>query len=1071
MKHLPTPLAILILIVWGCALTLGVGLYAVTAEPQRLITLVAQQTHFREHGFSLSVGNLSPLFWPTPGLRLDNLLLRSASGDSLHVQTVSVHLSWTRLLTGRFVPGSIMLDTPSFTAQRTSPGASVSPDAASAETVQETMRRTLHEALTELEGWDMGGLTLRLRHGQFQLFAEQTERNEAATPAPFLSLSGVEGVIRLPGLLNGLLDLRVAETVVQTGLPLLPAPLRLRDIQFDIDEVRSHVLETDNGPRRYLAGRLEIAAMPDWPDRATDLEWRVQLALRPSPRRQEQPVLDGSLEVRGNLLMAEQTIPTSCIVPFVRQPEGLAITNARATFEQDTATFNGQLTLDETGRPALSGRAHVEHLSLSRWFGFARDLPPGLQHALNRITGFLDVHLTPERLEVPQLAASTMGITFLGKGGVPQFAAPSIVLEAAAPEADLNLIFPGLLGKDPAPPDYTGPVLLPSDPRAEHGVRFDIRLRADKALFWKWQMGNLAMTITPQGRGARLALRSPAFYGGSFQTAFGFEDEVTISLLTENTNLDQLVPLMAGYPAVGGRATIRSTLRSRKDGLDALLASLAGQIQAQVLNGYLAPAPGSGGQRLPFSQLDVSFNGQGAPLPKDGQLGPLHTYTGDWRLALVSSDIKGELTFKGPLRFSTINWMPVEARQLPTNASFTAFGADVSGTGQLGFHTRKYTLAVDQFSGSLLGGKATGSLKGSELTTSPRWDMQGQCTLPGLRAFLTGRGVDLADLPPQALRTVSLAGNATWSDAHVKLSPFSGQVDATTFSGLVQKDGGTVPHWSAHLRLGKLNINDYLAKTRTKGSRATPLPVEWLRTFTLDGQVQLEALTIAGLQHENVQIPLKVSAGVMSLDPVRATLAGGKTTASLRAEPGPAGAMTSLHYEAAQVDMLTLTRARKQDSLVAGTATWNFDARGALRTTADLPSALSGQWKWNAVNGYFVEAKKLQDRDARRSFTQFSASGNLDSGVLRNDNLFITGPILKARGQGNVNLNNWTLDYRINASLPGVPDIPIHFYGSLDDPQSNVNALKVIGSALENLGRNAFDVIGDIITAPVKLFR
>ena len=38
----------------------------------------------------------------------------------------------------------------------------------------------------------------------------------------------------------------------------------------------------------------------------------------------------------------------------------------------------------------------LKHLSLPRWFGFARDLPPGVQVALDNISGTLPFELTPQ---------------------------------------------------------------------------------------------------------------------------------------------------------------------------------------------------------------------------------------------------------------------------------------------------------------------------------------------------------------------------------------------------------------------------------------------------------------------------------------------------------------------------------------------------------------------------------------------------------------------------------------------------------------------------------------------------
>lgn len=1080
MKQISTPFAVLLLFVWGCILAIGVGVYAVAAHPQRLVDLAVQRLHLPENGISLSVGRITPLFWPTPGLALEELLLRTPEGNALHVRSLNLHLDWVRLLTARIVPGTIELDRPSLmlrlpSVSPTSLPVTTAPAPAELPPEARLLKwlNSMHGSLDKLDLLELSGLTLRLRQGQMQVFTADQTATDSDDSGAFLRLHNVEGVARLPGLLNGLLDLQIDELRWSSPPAPLPAPLKLANTHLLVEDVRPHVLETADGGRRYLTGRLDVDTFAALPGLAPQLEWGLQLTLRQHPQRGHAPVLEGRMDVQGDLHMAGQVLPARLAVPFVNDGLTLDIHNAEALLEGDRATFNGKGHLPATAAPwALEGQVRVEHLSLSRWFGFARDLPVGLRHALNTLTGTLDVRLTPTGLEVPQISASLPGMTFSGKGGVPNFAAPAIQLDLSTPQADANLLFPALLTQDPPPPAFAGPVLVASDPKAPHSVGFDIRLRADQARFWKWDARLLSVGITPYGRGAQVAIRSPAVYGGSLALSLGFEDsDVAIQAQMDSVNLEQPVTRMTGYPALGGSLAVKAALRSDSDSLDALLAGLRGQIQSQIVNGFITTAPGASGKRLPFSQLGITFSGQGATLPPGGRLGAEQIYSGDWRVAVVSPEVKGEATLKGPLRFSTADWLPVEARQIPANAAFTALRADVSGTGTFSFHRRKSTLAVEQFVGTLLGGRTTGSLKGSDLGTTPRWEAQGQCSLPRLRAFLESHGYDLSRLPQDALQSVSLNAQAEWSDTHLRLSPLSGKVDDTVFSGTIQKDGGKTPHWVVHLGLGNINLNTYLPRSTAGVPRPTVYPVEALRTFTLDGSLKLDSLTIAGLRHENLRLPLKVSGGTLRLDPVQATLGAGPVTASFTAEALPSGALTQTRYEASKINLLAITKARKQESLIAGTGYATLNARGLVQTSADIPKAFNGQWKWAAENGYFVESKKEQDRDARRSFTNFFASGVLDAGVLRNDNLHVSGPVLNAKGQGTVNLNTWTLDFRIDAALPGVPNIPIHFYGSLDKPESNVNALKAIGSALENLGRSAFGVIGDILSAPVKLFK
>lgn len=50
--------------------------------------------------------------------------------------------------------------------------------------------------------------------------------------------------------------------------------------------------------------------------------------------------------------------------------------------------------------PTLRGTLAIKRFSLPRWFGFARDLPPGVQVALDNLSGKLPFELTPQKFVV-----------------------------------------------------------------------------------------------------------------------------------------------------------------------------------------------------------------------------------------------------------------------------------------------------------------------------------------------------------------------------------------------------------------------------------------------------------------------------------------------------------------------------------------------------------------------------------------------------------------------------------------------------------------------------------------------
>ena len=99
----------------------------------------------------------------------------------------------------------------------------------------------------------------------------------------------------------------------------------------------------------------------------------------------------------------------------------IAIKGASLKVEGDQATLDGRLIFGADYVPTLRGTLALKHLSLPRWFGFARDLPPGVQVALDNISGTLPFELTPQKLVASSVTATTLNTVFAGGGGVSDF--------------------------------------------------------------------------------------------------------------------------------------------------------------------------------------------------------------------------------------------------------------------------------------------------------------------------------------------------------------------------------------------------------------------------------------------------------------------------------------------------------------------------------------------------------------------------------------------------------------------------------------------------------------------------
>lgn len=176
----------------------------------------------------------------------------------------------------------------------------------------------------------------------------------------------------------------------------------------------------------------------------------------------------------------------------------------------------------------------------------------------------------------------------------------------------------------------------------------------------------------------------------------------------------------------------------------------------------------------------------------------------------------------------------------------------------------------------------------------------------------------------------------------------------------------------------------------------------------------------------------------------------------------------SLQAGLERVNLYTLRREPQKSAnkdVLAGTGVFQVDLTGEARSFGDIPAKIDGTWSMKVDNGYF------QSGTSRRFFKSMTASGAMRSGVLQSSDLFVNGNNFTVRGGGNVNLVNDTLNYRLNASLPGVPNIPITYSGSIADPQRNINALSTLGGVFANVGKGLFSIVDQVITAPFRFLQ
>lgn len=384
------------------------------------------------------------------------------------------------------------------------------------------------------------------------------------------------------------------------------------------------------------------------------------------------------------------------------------------------------------------------------------------------------------------------------------------------------------------------------------------------------------------------------------------------------------------------------------------------------------------------------------------------------------------------------------------------------------------------------------------------------------RAVLTALGLDEpATTDPEALREMALKLSATGDVRGVDIGALEIGLDETTLTGtaaVVLSEAR--PRLDFDLAGDRMNLDRYLpAEVEEARTVETPeparagadpsapagsqsardpataeedvpirLPVELMNALNLDGRLALEHLTLFGLVLEDIDLVLRARDGDWRVEP----LSGNAYQGRLESRAGVNIRPRTPRYDLAVVlDGIAL--GRLLEDLRDGEA--RLDGNGSLRmtlaasgaTVGALTSSLNGQGSIGlvdgAVRGIHVE-RIIRHADARlrgeapeddgeptqTEFEEFGGSFDIVDGVVRNDDLVARSPLLLVQGRGSADLNQETMDYRIDTTvvssiegqngrtldeLEGLT-LPIRIAGTFAEPRFRLNLEDVLREGLED---------------------
>ena len=347
--------------------------------------------------------------------------------------------------------------------------------------------------------------------------------------------------------------------------------------------------------------------------------------------------------------------------------------------------------------------------------------------------------------------------------------------------------------------------------------------------------------------------------------------------------------------------------------------------------------------------------------------------------------------------------------------------------------------------------RVSGHLNLEQLLDAPQYSGQLTAAPFNLRPWIARTGASLDTASEAALSDVALTSPIEGSLERVALPRLSLVVDDSTFTGDVSAalDGNQL---SFTLEGDALNLDHYLpgAATAQQASRGllrkafaqseeALLPQEWLRTLTLQGDLSVEQLVLAGLTFSNTQLALRGENGSHRLTSFESDFYEGElnATGQLDATGNVLEWQLSPNVRNVQVAPLIETFSEEEAPLRG-----RFNLEGALTTQGNrrdvLVSNLNGELDARLNDGAILRSNvsremcelvaELEGREVDREwhpdtrFERFDATFQVRNGVVESDDLLVRLPGIDVQGEGSFNLNSLDFNTQANARLVDTGD-------------------------------------------------
>lgn len=869
------------------------------------------------------------------------------------------------------------------------------------------------------------------------------------------------------------------------------------------------------------SGNLAMSADFSLPD--ADLE--VRFSVTATIGREGFPVRG---DIKGEIGMTppgSRTVNGNFASNFAMAKNGkdLTLPNFRIVAEGDGLSANLEA---DAQKMTCTGKVLLHKLSLPRWFGFGRSLPPGLQQPMDALIGEFDLFLDSDGAEAWNLRGAVGPLAVTGYVGVKDYSAPEVVVDLDLERANLDLIFPFLAkaGKyvpDPRAPEFDHPVLAPypNDPAIPASpdnpgieVSYDVKVRVEKPYVHDVDAGPIEVLVFPvrtEGvEKTRVSFENIAVLKGVVSGVLDIDEKsILMRYNVNNAELGLLPENQDNETRIAGRITGVCNIDMPMDE--------AGRIQdiwPVSVNAVMSNCDLTGrytGGKWQFFTGTAKASGKGTiytVISKGIRI------EGLWDIAAqgirTSWNPKGRENLTGKYNGGFF-WPPIEQKKrrtrrerltverkglervsgaLSLNGSLTApIGSALRPvTGSMNTRlswlvaNKKLNLEDIRFEGfgGYCEGQARVDFSGKDvlINTDISAKMNPRTLLKAWN-MLPPEGFSVPKLITGKTSIASKSGSVVFDKLKIEAdgAPLTGEIRWKEGSGKKGTDPG---QWTLRLTADHLNLDNYFPPdppgTPFSMPSTTPWKLDGFKDISLDMQLNLHKVKYRQFTFSKTKVTGTLHRDRFSMHAESANFYDGKAIFLLQGTIIPTASQVSLRKGLMQMENVALGKALYDYTKLqsyAGNGDLVVDIAGNLTSNADFPSKLSGIWSINIKDGLYPAFLAKETSNLRNTFSHASASGPLTQGVIISDNFKLSGAMVDMSGGGKLNLATSEMDVRVSVTFAKVPTVPVRFYGTTSQPRMQVRGVEMVVETVQAAGVGVFTLVKNVLELPAHAIR